>query len=375
MDEPRKYSFKQLAIIFLIIAVIILAALMLQNFNSLSTLSNIASNPLYEAMSSGNVSEAGIQARNLLSSGSTLSPVDAMWARLAAVDTYQGNATSSSAQETAISAFLETYHAAPDALTRAWIVNRLDKLLWDSGVSTMSETLSQDPEFNKLLASTSLQTVKNIAEYSYSIYPTSVAAYIAAGVSAQPIIDAYTEHGSVNASSPSIVSTKTEVINWLTESDYSRSIEMQYASSSPYGAATFIAEINSYRAYPVSALALIDPSYQSDANATYQNIFNEYTSSLSQNSAPSALLIQIVDSAYFMQAYFLTIQNPIANKAQIIDDLHQGIALVQQYPDQLQQFVAAPQQNAQPSLNMKLMAPISPEYKSFLTSEGWNIGS
>lgn len=385
MYEQRELSFKKLAIASLLIGGIVLLAWvwpvlegLVANYLPMNNQTYEYPATFYNTVASGDLVQAGREAQDLLSSDAHLSPVDESWARIAIVDAYVENATSSVAYAAAIGSALSNYHAVSDAFTRAWILNRVLGILSDTDQNTLSTIFSNDPELSPLLASNSGKTAQNVAAYSYAIYPTSASAYYLAGVDAEKIIASYNANSQAVISAKDTATAKADLISWLNKGDMARTIEMQYASSSPYGPASYISLTNLYRSYSIGALALIDSSYQADADATFQSIYDAYSSSRDQKGEPYPQLVETAADAHFSQASFLYLSGSYAHKAEIENNLQQSIHLVDQYPAYTQKFRAAfADKNKKSASYVSMvtgMAAISPEFKVFLTSQGWNFG-
>ena len=169
---------------------------------------------------------------------------------------------------------LTEYHDVSDPFTRAWILNRLILLIPNSDPNTVRSGLSRDPEFGVNATSSLDQITANIAAYSYGIYPTSQAAYFATEADIGEIIDSHIEKGSIAQKHPG---ADADIFSWIAKGDQARTIEMQYASSTPYGAASYIAWTNVYRSYPLAALALDNRIYWPEASTTFDAIYTAVT--------------------------------------------------------------------------------------------------
>ena len=334
---------------------------------------------LNSAIASGDTAQAAREASALLSSGAALSPTDTAYAHLAIADSYLATATSSDSQIEALSKLLQSYHEATDPFTRAWIIDRFAGFALKLPYAPVAGLLSRDSEFNSMVASTSIKTFHNIAVYSYTIYPTSEAAYIAAQSDAHVLIDSYVANKGVRETNVVRAATSS-IAEWLKKGDSAREIEQQYVSPSSYAGASFSSLIDLYRSYPLSAIALYDQSYQSDADSTFQAIYS-YESSQDQNSDnPNPQLLQLTIPAHFSQAWFSLLKDPVLNKSKIENNLSEIVRLIHKYPDQLQSELnlfsisdAVANRSAQAHSDLVRMANISPEFKAFLKTQGWQL--
>ncbi len=378
--------FRQIVSVLAIIAVIVVAAQLWDYFNG-SSFSPIA--PVYSALRSGDYAVAASNAQEALSQhGASLSSEDTTWAHLIIADSYMLGSTSTVAtQDGSLASIITDYQGLTDPFSRAWELDRLVESAASSNEASLTAALSGNVELDAFLASSSAQTTSNLAAYSYSIYPTSAAAYYAAFSEARAIFGNYAQHSPGTG----LTTLKDDVLLWIQKGDALRAIEMQYASSSPYGTQAYNAMTAYYRSLPISALALMDSSRMSDAQATYQTIYDAYASTQAAGGDYPQVVLAVA-SAHLTEAYTLYLAGPTANAAAIDGNLRSMISLVQANPDLLQRFTTSFGILRDPSSAASLgfnadeiaalstqhaiyvqMAAVSSAFKAFLVSQGWTL--
>jgi hypothetical protein len=344
----------------------------------------------------GDVVGASIGAQNLDGVGAT--PADAFGAALIQDTASALTATTSQARLSNMQSLLADYNRALSSSTpfyQAWTLNAIVRAL-SRGDSTLLPSIAQDSALSSYVAAGDINTtMSNLAQYSYSIYPTSVAAYLSAENAQTYILQHYYVTPESSQIKAGLSASKATIVEWLGKGDDALAIESAADTSQDVLGVGELPQDYLLRASLLSVLSLVDSSYWTQAQAAYQSIYDYYTKTLDSQGNPYPILLQPVASAHLLESLYLYWLNANGNAAAIKTNLQQFVVAYNANPSIEQSLVAsinslqlvAQGKNAVVSVygtqawasmqNAYAMylyfAKISPDFKSFLVSQGWNL--
>ncbi len=340
----------------------------------------------------GDIILASTQAQQALKSNTTSSAYDTYWNQGIVSYAKATTATTSSSNLAAAHDVLSAYQAASGNFYRAWSLDNIIVFEYYRGSSKTSALFSTESTLAPyIVASDPSKTVTNLAQFSYQMYPTSEAAYFAAVSDEVYIKDNFSKASDPKTAS-ALKTAKNNILSWLAKGDHLRTIEERYASSSPMGVA-YASWSDLYRTTRIASIALVDSSYWSQSHIAFQSVLNDYETTRDAQGKQYPFLLQPVAIASLSEASYLYMYDAKHNEATIKSDLDEFVQAVQANPSAEQSIVSSINGAlaGKPGADMSAYststvaflqegyqrylsyAKISPSFKAFLITQGWNI--
>ncbi|HUO55835.1 MAG TPA: hypothetical protein VMU27_00135 [Candidatus Paceibacterota bacterium] len=346
-------------------------------------------------MQQGDFSDAANAAEQVLSASSHYSQSDDMAAHLVIDSISISTATSSVERNEAISSLIRTYVTASS--TPLYQAETLDNLITalSAGDASAFNMVAQEPSLARFLVPTSTSaSITNLARYSYSIYPTSAAAYLLATYPKVGILMYYQQKNDP-VMAEKLAQAETLILQLVNVGDNLLVIENQSTSTNPRIDITNIGYDYLNRASLLATVALIDPSYTAKAHAAFQQLFDYYNVTRDDSGNSYDILLLPVADGYLWEAQLMYLADPKTNADLIESDLRAFVQTIQKNQviqqgqlvainapkivEQGKQAVEA-QYGNNSWVSMKntydlyvSLAKISPEFQSFLISQGWKL--
>jgi hypothetical protein len=337
---------------------------------------------------------SGVQ--HFLSDNRNISAADIFQANRILIDINLTMASSSRSRLDVYRSMIEVFDKQSTPVLQAWALNDLIVQITNTGDPALLLLISQDPILQSYVSATSTpQTVTNLAIYSYSIYPTAQAAYLAPTADEDKYVNAAFAKNLSGISATEKASSKENMISWLSQGDSLYSIEKQGTSTVALGY-TYSSWLEIARGTLAGSLALLDNVYWQQADYTFQSTYNTYKTTFDANGNNIQLLITPAAVASLLDARFAYLLGPKTNSNRISSDLQNFASLVTTYPSVMSNYISWINQlqvvaqgktvvtnafgpEAWASMKYKYamyqnFAALSPQFSSFLTSQGWNVG-
>jgi hypothetical protein len=337
----------------------------------------------------GDFSGAITGAQQFLNNGNTQSGLDIFQAQKIINDTNRINASTSAARLLVYQAMIKTYQdASSSPLLEAWALNDVTMVLWNTGDPALVNVIAQEPTLAQFLVSTSTpQIVSSLAQFSYSLYPSSQAAYLAPTAEGNIYTNEAMAGSLASDHSPAEQSAKLDMIKWLTRGDGLYAIEQQATSSVVLGAASNPWEQIS-RGVLLGSLTLVDSTYAAQMHAAFQSVYKDYVNTNYPLLATPAASAMLFDSRYLYLIdptdvasrqkdlnQFVTVVNANQTALGNLISWMNELKLVQQGKAAVSSIYGPQAWNSmQFAYQMYLAdAKISPSFASFLVSQGWHV--
>ena len=330
--------------------------------------------PIQQAISAGwkgDVSGALAQSLPIANDPTNPSQNDAL--TLSSVLSFTSASTSGDL-DASVALMLKQYsNPTASASTKAWAIDHMIDVMKQSNDKSVYRMVFDYPDFQSLeVATSTLFSIRNLAQKSVSTFDTSEAEQQLAAYRAARIVTLNTSYATNPATPQALANDTAQMQADIAKSDSLFSTERANVNSTSIGI-TLVPWHDLNNAAIYAAVAQYDVSFQSQAETQFENVFGYGNQWMGQYP----LVVQPVAAAHLTYAIMLYRVSPKAGVDGIESNLKAFVDLVGKNPSLLQNqllyfsslaHVPAAGQGVYPAL-----AKISPEFKSFLQAQGWKM--